>query len=181
MSKIKISNVVRSQLPEFIQSESDFENFKLFLEAYYDYLDQTQKRNIEDLRDIDKSLDDFYYQFKKELDYSNKYSGNEKLFLRNLKSLYSSKGSEASFKLLFRLLFGKDVQISYPTNSILIPSDGKWIQEKFVIAEITSGTATDLVGKEITFVGATKTVKSFVEAVKQFSSTEYKIFLNRNY
>src|SRR5687768_10649634 len=180
MSKLKISNIVRHQLPEFIRSNPDYENFMLFLEAYYDFLDQSQKRDIESLRDIDLSLNDFITQFRKEFNYTNTYSGNEALFLRHVKQLYSSKGSESSYKLLFKLLFNKNVDLIYPAESILIPSNGKWIQENFLFAEITSGSVDNLVGKEVNFVGS-KTVKAFVEKVKQYSGSIYKIFVSKNY
>jgi hypothetical protein len=37
-----------------------------------------------------------------------------------------SKGIDESFKLLFRLLFNEEVDISFPKNNILRASDGKW-------------------------------------------------------
>lgn len=182
MSKLKLSNAVRSQLPDFIKGNDDYENFMLFLEAYYAFMDQWQKRNIEDLRDIDKSLDDFITQFKYEYNYSSSYSGNKALFLRNIKQLYSSKGSEASFKLLFKLLFGKDsTNIVYPGESILIPSDGKWIQESFLFAEITSGNVNNIIGKEILFQGTNKSPKIFIEKIKQYSGNVYQLFLGKSY
>lgn len=182
MSKLKLSNTVRSQLPDFIKGNSDYENFILFLEAYYEFIDQWQKRNIEDLRNIDVSLDEFITQFKKEYNYNSVYSGNEALFLRNIKQLYASKGSESSYKLLFRLLFGKDnTELVYPGESLLIPSDGKWIQESFLFAEISSGDIRNIVGKEITFQGINKSPKVFIEKIKQYSGNIYKLFLGKTY
>ena len=48
------------------------------------------------------------------------------LFIKNVLPLYLSKGSEKSFKLLFRLLFSEELEVIYPKNNILRASDGKW-------------------------------------------------------
>jgi len=52
--------------------------------------------------------------------------------IKNLLPLYLSKGSEKSFKLLFRMLFGQELQVIYPRNSILRASDGKWLVENTI-------------------------------------------------
>jgi hypothetical protein len=178
MSKLKLSNLVRTQLPEFIQSNSDYENFILFLEAYYAYLDQTEQRDLESVRDIDVSLDSFITQFRKEFNYTNTYSGNEALFLRNIKQLYSAKGSEASFRLLFRLLFNKDIDLIYPGNFVLIPSDGKWIQDTSVFIDVSGGTPLDMVSKEFSVSNG---ITLLVEKVKFISGTTYQFFVSKNY
>ena len=36
----KTSLLVGSQLPEFVQADPDYENFRLFLQAYYEWMEQ---------------------------------------------------------------------------------------------------------------------------------------------
>ena len=56
ISKPKLSRIVAQQLPEFIRE--DYPTFVAFLEAYYEYL-ESQNSNLYDIRDIDKTLDNF--------------------------------------------------------------------------------------------------------------------------
>ena len=58
----KLSIVVREQLPEFIRA--DYDTFVAFIEAYYEYLEQTNKatdfgRNLLNYFDVDNTLTDF--------------------------------------------------------------------------------------------------------------------------
>lgn len=181
MTKVSVSNIVRSQLPEYIRSGEEYEKFMLFLEAYYKFVQQTEDRDIEDLRDVDKSLDRFIQQFRKEFDFTTSYTGNESLLIRNLKNLYNAKGSEASFRLLFKLMFNKDVDVIYPGDSVLIPSDGKWKQDTSIFINVGSGDPLTTIGQDLTLssYGASKTV--FVDRAILLSNNVYQLFIDRNY
>lgn len=139
MSDLKTSLLVKQQVPEFVRDEHP--KFVAFLEAYYEFLENKQGTQFNDLTteskqlryllDIDESLDDF------ESNFFNTYASlvpqnvevSKEFLIKNLLPLYLSKGSEASFKLLFRLLFGQEVVVSYPKDNILRASDGKWISQ----------------------------------------------------
>ena len=104
----KVSSLVASQLPEHIRNEQPA--FVAFLEAYYRYLEQNEK-NLTNLRDIDNTLDSFVVHFKNELAQNLPYSNiDERFLLKHIKDLYLAKGSEASYDLLFKILFGKMYQ-----------------------------------------------------------------------
>lgn len=136
MSDYKTSILVNRQVPEFVREEHP--KFIAFLEAYYEFLEQKQGTQINDLTaeakqlrylsDVDTSLDDF------EKNFFNTYASlvpqdvavDKEFLIKNILPFYLSKGSEASFKLLFRMLFGKEVDITYPKDRILRASDGKW-------------------------------------------------------
>ena len=67
--------------------------------------------------------------------------------IKNVLPLYLSKGSENSFKLLFRLLFAKELEVLYPRSDVLRASDGKWLEEKFIkindtISSVYTGNGT---------------------------------------
>ena len=141
MSEIrpKLSSLVAGQLPEFIRE--DHQTFVAFLEAYYEYLDTVLTTDYKNVRDIDYTLDSFIKYFKHELLVNMpSVQVDERFLIRHIKELYSSKGTPASFKLLFRILFNKEVVVDYPYSSVLIPSDGKWVQDNSIFVKISVGT-----------------------------------------
>lgn len=155
MSRIKekLSLLINSQLPEFIRS--DYDTFVAFIEAYYEYLEQDQGaqellQNAISYSDIDRTTDDFVEYFIQQ--YCNNIPRNafadKKVLVKYIKDLYSFKGSEKSFRLLFRLLYNEDVQFYYPKDDILIPSSGQWVQDAVIHLETINGDPYDAVGKK---------------------------------
>ena len=54
-------------------------------------------------------------------------------FIQHLKDFYRSKGSENSFRTLFRILYGQEnVDFYFPKTDLLKVSDGKWSQDVVV-------------------------------------------------
>lgn len=134
---LKTSLLINRQVPEFIREE--YPLFITFLEAYYEYLENQQGIQINDLvtkskdiryiNDVDQSIDDFEQQFFNSFaPYipSNNLAVDKDFLIKNVLPLYLAKGSENSFKLLFRFLFGQELELRYPKNEILRASDGKW-------------------------------------------------------
>ena len=185
--KTKLSTVVSKQLPEFVRE--DHPTFVAFIEAYYEYMATQQPRTLETVRDIDDSLDSFVINFKNELDINGRYFSDvpitERYFLKNIKQLYTSKGSLASYNLLFRILFNKDVELRYPSASMLRVSDGKWKQDVSVFARTSAGDINDIVGNHVSVVktvgNSVKTIKLFINKVKFIRTGVYEIFFNNNY
>ncbi len=142
MSDLRTSLLVNRQVPEFIREE--YPLFISFLEAYYEYLENKQGTQLNDLTqrakdlrnlsDVDDSIDDFEEQFF--ATYASLVSKDveiDKAFLiKNVLPLYLAKGSENSFKLLFRMLFGQELEVKYPKNDVLRASDGKWKRDEVI-------------------------------------------------
>jgi hypothetical protein len=136
------SLLVNKQVPEFIREE--YPLFITFLEAYYEFLENkqgtqlndltTKAKELRDISNVDESIDDFEQQFLNSYaQFLPKDTDVDKSFLiKNVLPLYLSKGSENSFKLLFRLLFSEELEVKYPKNNILRASDGKWEIENLV-------------------------------------------------
>ena len=138
----KTSILVSRQVPEFVRDE--YPLFVTFLEAYYEFLENkqgikqndllTEAKKLKTVFDVDESIDDFEEYF------FNTYAslipvdvqGNKELLIKNILPLYQAKGSENSFKLLFRFLFAEEPIITYPKNNILRASDGKWKIDKTI-------------------------------------------------
>lgn len=196
--RVGLKNLVAQQLPEFVRAE--YPTFVSFVEAYYEYLDK-QSVNISDLRDIDKTLDDYIKYFKAELAHnyptvSTNYE-TERFLLKHIKEQYLAKGSEASYKLLFRLLYGKDVYIDYPGRQMLRISDGRWTQESSLIVNVLQGNPYALIGKTVNVqtnqkiynkavvknVDAVSEIKATVENVIEVDKSRniYELFVNRNF
>jgi len=161
ITRPKVSSIVASQLPEFIRDE--YQTFVDFLKAYYEFLETTQK-DPTTLRDIDTTLDAFITYFKDELAQKIPYSTvDERFLISRIKDLYLAKGSEASYKLLFRILFNKDITLQYPSTQMLRASDGKWNQDVSIFVKILIGNPQDIVGKLVDVVTQTKVVRVLVD------------------
>ena len=109
--KVGIKDVVAKQLPEFVRE--NYPTFIAFIEAYYEFLQNNEIR-LDQVRDVDLTLDQFVQYFKKELAIS--FPGNiqnERFLLSHVKDEYLAKGSEASYRLLFRLIYGKEIYMDY--------------------------------------------------------------------
>ena len=136
MSDNKVSLLINRQVPEFVRDE--YPLFITFLEAYYEYLETKQgtqlndltsvSKKLKNLSDVDDSIEDFEQQFFNSFaTYLPKDVTVDKAFLiKNVLPIYLSKGSEGSFKLLFRMLFSEELELIYPKNNVLRASDGKW-------------------------------------------------------
>jgi hypothetical protein len=161
MSRTNLSAVVSRQLPEHIRE--DYPTFVAFVEAYYEYL-QAQGVDFTTIRDIDRTLTEFVDQFKKELAYNlPNITQNERFLLQNVKDQYLAKGSEGSYKLLFKLLFGKEVELVYPGRSMLRASDGRWNQEISLFAKVDYGNAENVVGKLVDIQTPTRVLRVLID------------------
>jgi hypothetical protein len=161
MSRTNLSAVVSRQLPEHIRE--DYPTFVAFVEAYYEYL-QAQGVDFSTIRDIDRTLTEFVDQFKKELAYNlPNITQNERFLLQNVKDQYLAKGSEGSYKLLFKLLFGKEVELVYPGRSMLRASDGRWNQEISLFAKVDYGNAEQVVGKLVDIQTPTRVLRVLID------------------
>lgn len=139
---LKTSLLVNRQVPEFVREEHP--NFIAFLEAYYEFLQEKQGTQINDLITQAKSLryvadvDSSITQFQKS--FINNFASlipqdalvDKDFLIKNVLPLYLARGNVKSFELLFRLLYGKEVNITFPKDNILRASDGKWTVENVV-------------------------------------------------
>jgi hypothetical protein len=161
MSRTNLSAVVSRQLPEHIRE--DYPTFVAFVEAYYEYL-QAQGVDFSTIRDIDKTLEAFVDEFKKELAYNlPNITQDERFLLQNIKDQYLAKGSQGSYKLLFRMLFGKEVELVYPGRSMLRASDGRWNQDLSLFAKVDYGNADDVIGKLVDIQTSTKLIRVLID------------------
>ena len=92
-------------------------------------------KTFKDLMNTDETSEGILQAFKKEL-YPNIRNSSEtdlRKFIKHLKSFYRSKGSEKSFKTLFRLLYAQEnLDFYYPKSDLLKVSAGNWQQDTVI-------------------------------------------------
>jgi Ca2+-binding EF-hand superfamily protein len=140
----QISSLVQGRLPEFVRV--DHPTLVAFLAAYYEWLQIKDREGkimspmvLQDVIDIDASMDEFLTQFKKEYLYNfpeqlaiSKSTGkpvDSRKLMKNIKSFYRAKGTEKSFEFLFQILYNAAVEFYYPKKDVLRASDGKWYEK----------------------------------------------------
>ena len=188
--RVNTSSLIPNQVPEFVRA--DYPTFVAFVEAYYEYLDN-QGVDLKSVRDLDQTIDEFIQYFKKELavNLPKNLHVDERFLLQHIKDQYLAKGSEGSFKLLFKLLYNKNVQVTYPGQQMLRASDGKWQQDVSIFVDILIGTPDIIDGKLVDVVKPNRTFKILIdrrqyveveiERVVQLSNTTFEFFIDRKY
>ena len=70
-------------------------------------------------------------------------------FIKNSKSLYQSKGTEESFRILFNVLYNETPKIVDLEEYLLKPSSAEYIRREIVLAEAIVGNPVNLLGQTI--------------------------------
>ena len=127
-----ISNLVSSQLPDFIRSDNP--KFVLFLEKYYEWLESSnnalyETKTLYDSKDIDLSSDYYLNEIIKEIlpYFPKEILLDKSTFLKHVGSFYRSKGTPEAVKFLFRILYNEEIEIYFPKEQVIKASDGKWV------------------------------------------------------
>jgi hypothetical protein len=69
---------------------------------------------------------------------------NQNIFIKQSKDFYSTKGTDQSFKILFKALYGSDVEIIKPRDFLFRPSDAGFRITNDLVVESVSGNPFDL-------------------------------------
>jgi hypothetical protein len=182
----QVNPQVEFQLPEFIQE--DHRQFIDFIRNYYRFMESNGGpleflRRLLSLQNIDETtnelLDYFFREYAPSFPRATILS--PAILIKNIREFYLAKGSEKSFKLLFRVFFGQDVEFYYPRLDILRFSDAKWIQNRTIKCVLINGDPSQLIGNRI--IGTSSKANAFVEKVflvRDGSITTYELFLNRS-
>ena len=127
-----IRRKVRSAMPA--QVLADNPDLETFVNALYDYLWQennvglaTKIANLDKARDPDSTQ--FMASLKKDLakDFPDTTSIDDRTLLRILYLWYLAKGSTESIETYFKIFLNSDnIEVRYPKDNLLKPSDGTW-------------------------------------------------------
>ena len=86
--------------------------------------------NLLDYADVDKTTGDFLEYFRRDFmpTIDSKIIADKRLLAKHINNIYLSKGSMASYDFLFRVLYNEDIEVSYPRDNMIKPSDSKWTE-----------------------------------------------------
>lgn len=185
--KLPTSIFVKDRLPQHIVDNNPL--FAAFAEAYYEWVDQQDEasgasKGVIELRDIDDTIDSFVNFLIKEIlnVEAPEVAMDKRLFLKHLQNLFSSKGSEKSFRLFFKMFYDVDIKVLYPSENILRASDGEWQETLVLTTDKISGNIENLPGTLI--YGQTSGAVAGVETIETFfigGEEKYLIKFNDSY
>ena len=101
----------------------------LFLKEFYKKLKYSYAPGLEDVDFVD------------DLDVNN--------FVKEVRGLYEAKGTEDSFKILFKVLYGVNASVIDLESKLIKPSSAKFTRREEVVVERISGDPNKLVGQTI--------------------------------
>ena len=126
---------------------------------------------------VDNTLFDFLNQMRDQFLVSipeNLATGIDKRkLIKNIKDLYSSKGSAEGHKLFMRMLLGESSEIFYPNQYMMRLSNAEWTTQTLIrVIPIGGSTGDEVVNQLITggTTGATAIVESAVTTQQQNES-----------
>jgi len=130
-----------------------------FLQEFYKKLKYTLTPGLED-RDFVSDL----------------HVGN---FTKESKTLYQTKGTDESFRILFNILYGETPKVVDLEQFLIKPSSAKFIQREVMVAERISGDPSLLVGQTIKKSTDENTSASVseVEIIKRGGKNYYKLLI----
>lgn len=148
----KLYVLIKEQFPEFVLS--DYPKFVEFVQAYYKWLEQALPQDLQTIVDIDNTPDEYLKYFIDQLDVYGLLTRStpyNKTFIKHIKELYTAKGTEDGLLFLLKAVYDSDVSIDYPIQYVLKPSDGKWVQEKFITLRTYYGSVDTIAEWDFSF------------------------------
>jgi len=180
----KQATLVDNTIPEFVRE--DHPKFKTFIETYYKFMDQEgNPSNVllnSRFTDLDEASNAYLEKWRKAIahDFPAVFQADKKFLYKNLKDLYETKGSKRSIQAFFRILYGEEIEVEYPSRYVLRASDGRWLEETTVKAvEGPNGTdVSTLAGKLVDVkyyetIGTVTTIKTIQATVQRVEKTAY--------
>ena len=108
---------------------------------------------------------------------------NQKNFIINSDSFYKTKGTDLSYKILFKALFGETVDIIRPSRFLLKPSDAAYsVTEDIVVRATDIGDPLDL--KNLTLFQDSTNARGTVNSVSKIQYNEedyYQLSIDSGY
>lgn len=138
--------IVDDLIPEHVVSK--YPGLVEAVKVYADFLENANKAGyyinaIDIQRDIDLVEENLLLQLQKEVGapIPRQFATDPRKLYKRITEFYRSRGTPSSIEAFFRILFNDDVELYFPKEDILIPSDGKWNdQSQQVIADKNTST-----------------------------------------
>lgn len=174
---IVTKHLVEQQIPYHIRESNPL--FTKFIQYYYEFQQQSNIpaiiQDIKNYNDIDsveeQFLFDFFEEFKN-LPYT--VIADKRLIAKHVYDLYKSKGSEQSLRLLFRIVYGEEIDVHYPQEDVLRSSDGRWVQDNTITVRKISGELKSTSNK-IELITSTHPHTFELKSYELFSDEEIRV------
>ena len=129
----------------------------LFLKEFYKKLKSTFTPGLENI------------SFAESIDVGN--------FIKRARDFYSSKGTDESIKILFKVIFGETPSVINLEDYLIKPSFANYVRREVAVVEVISGDITKIIGQTLTKSNDENTFAS-ISALEPFTrkgKTFYKI------
>jgi len=131
------SLLVKNQLPEHIRDNDEYQKFHTFIQAYYEWMEQTGKvtertKNLLTYKDVDTTTEEFLDYFTNDfLPFFPKDTLlSKEETIKVARQLYQTKGTHASYEFLFRVLFNSEFEVFNTKEAVFKASAGTWYVSK---------------------------------------------------
>ena len=166
-SQIYITSNQRFELGEIVKGNTSGS------EATLDAYKTNPVQNIQQMLDyanIDNTIFEYFDQFREAfLSVIPKTLATgvaKRKLVKNIKDLYSAKGTRDGHKLFFRILLGENAEIFYPNENILNVSGGDWKGKLKIRCTSSGASSNEAVGQVIT--GRSSGATASVDAASVF-------------
>ena len=123
-----ISPLIERQFPAIYREEGAL--FVLFVKAYYEYLEQSDKplyisRKLFEYNDVDQSVDTFLDHFRKQflIGFPKSLDQGIPFTIKHIMDLYRSKGTPRGVELFLKLVYGVESSLYVPGENLFTTSD----------------------------------------------------------
>jgi hypothetical protein len=177
----RLSILIEEQLPEFIQT--DYTMFITFLKAYYEFLEQNNQaqeilQDITKYSDIDKTSNELVSRFLQNYahDLPQSEITNNRFLIKKIREIYSKKGTEPAYEILFNVLYKESINFFYPYDVVLKPSSGKWVTRYVLRIRQTNDRQNIFDFENTEILGKTSKAKAIVNKVIKIDLQEYEVY-----
>jgi len=126
----KSSYAVPAQFPSFYLEEGP--RFIAFAKTFYQWMEDEgptyKSRRLLDYRDVDLTEEEYLKHFvaKYMEGLPVERLGDKRFLQKHILDIYRSKGSIEGLRLLFRFLYGEEIELYIPSRDMIKPSDATW-------------------------------------------------------
>jgi hypothetical protein len=112
---------------------------------------------------------------------------NQALFIKQAKDFYRSKGTDESFEILFRVLYGEDVSIIRPKEYLFRPSDSQFQITRDLVVESIEGNPENLENSTLfqdqygNFTKAYAPISKVEKIITKEGKEYYRLSIDSNY
>lgn len=114
--------------------------------------EHTEDTTVQNLSNL--FLQEFFKKIKsqftpgfEEIDFDSRI--NPQNFISKAKTFYTAKGTDEAYKILFKVLYGTNVEILKPQDFCFTTSDDKWVIAETILGELVSGDPTKIKGQTL--------------------------------